>query len=170
MPLLLYGRNRRWLQSRHGHDPPPSPSSTQGLNDARFRGRWAGRPRSFEMGWNHPRPRELTSLPSLPIPPPPICFCHLGRNLRSGSAPFTMAQHFPLSYRHGSTVQKGRGSECLHTRRYYCGSRVQPGSWLSGRQTQLCLESATLKGTLYWSCCNCDCEHLEMGCSTVCLV
>lgn len=70
------------------------------------------------LGLNHPRPHNSTSLPSSPIPPPPICFCHLGRNLRSvGSAPFTMAQHFPLSYRRGSTVQRGRGSECLHTRR-----------------------------------------------------
>lgn len=103
--------------------------------------------------WDGIKPsRDSTSSPSLPIPQPPhLSLPNHGRNLRSvGSAPFTTAQHgtallpFPLSYRPGSTGGK------MLTRS--CGSHVQPGSWLSGRQTSSWSGSATLKGTLYRSC------------------
>lgn len=52
-----------------------------------------------------------------------------------GSVPFTMAQHsaellpFLLSHRPGRTEGK------MLTRSCHCGSHVQPGSWLSRRQT-----------------------------------
>lgn len=138
---------------------------------------------ALRLGWvkkkkkNHPRPRDSVLLPSLPVPPPPISFCQNekqrnGRNLRSaGSAPFGSAQlppllPFTLSFRPGSTEVGWR--EPLD-RRCECVEAV-----LSLDQCCLAdkrasdLGSATLKETLYWSCCLFCC--FGTGPSTVCLV
>lgn len=92
LTFLCPWRSPRWWPNPLGRAPPPSRSSTLGLNDARFRGRWAGRPPSFETAvegvsrcdtvaqFFHP----AASL--LPTPNPE------GGNLRSpGSASFCMA-------------------------------------------------------------------------------
>ncbi|CAB1313383.1 unnamed protein product [Coregonus sp. 'balchen'] len=65
--------HRLWLQLQRwnhpGHAPPQSPPSTWGLNDVWFRGRSAGRPQSFELGFQF-SPSEFQNFsPSLPIPP-----------------------------------------------------------------------------------------------------
>lgn len=144
MTPLLCERNRRWLLSHRGHDPPPSRSSTRGLNDARFRGRWAGRPRSFETGQNHPRPRDSTPLPSLPIPPPPICLCQPREEFEECRLSATPSHcHTDLE------AQKWKGSAEVIVEAVFGPDH----GCLADKQAAV-LGSATLNGTLNWSCCH----------------
>lgn len=139
MPPLPLERSHQRRPSHPGHDPPLLPSSTRGLNDARFRGRWAGRPRSFETWVGKEEKKKNPSQASwfsvvTQFARPATSHQFLpkrktrnGRNLRSaGSAPFGSAQlppllPFTLSFRPGSTEVGWR--EPLD-RRCYCVEAV----------------------------------------------
>lgn len=90
MPPPRYGRKHQWWTSWRGRVPPPSPSSTLGLNDARFRGRWAGKPRSSETG-------SVISTVVAQLCPSrslPTCFLLKPREeFEECPAPFTATQH-----------------------------------------------------------------------------
>lgn len=152
-------RSHLWLPSHRGHDPPPSRSSTLGLNDARFRGRWAGRPRSFEtVIKNHPRPQccrpvcPSRSLPSVSAKPREEIEELWLRSIYHGSARHRTA-YLPAV----TLTWKYRGEDA-HQRLKPCPTWIM-AVW-QDRQAAV-LGSATLKGTLFVAAIILDCERLE---------
>lgn len=134
-----------WM-SPHARDPPRLPSSTLGLNDARFRGRWAGRPRSSETGWNHPTAHGSLPSPNLPIPRPSHRVSAKPREefekfwhssfYRSSAQLWAAPVSSPVSHRPGGAEAKIPAGSCD------CGSHVQLSHQWAAAQ------SATLKGNL----------------------
>ncbi|XP_071385483.1 calcium/calmodulin-dependent protein kinase type 1D-like isoform X1 [Centroberyx affinis] len=126
-------RHMRRLQlTSPDHDPPPSRSSTQGLNDARFRGRSAGRQRSFETG----KPSQASEVNVV------AQFAHPASSHLPLSLPLVhweeLEERWPGSIYHGSARHPGaslptvtqtwkcRGGEahCLQTKGCHYGSHV----------------------------------------------
>lgn len=129
---LLNVKNQQLWPTNRGHDPPPWRSSTRGLNDARFRGRWAGKPRSSETGPNRPRSRHFNAVAQFaPSRSLPTVSANQGEEFRErwrssiyhGQSRISTA--LMSSVTQTSRYRKGRG---LITKSFSCGSHYQPGS------------------------------------------